>query len=132
MLVEVSNAELIDKCTILRIKRERATRPVDVAHIDNEMAALRPAFEDLGQRHSNITTLVDQLARVNCDLWRLEDAVRCPGIDHIAMARLARQIFHLNDDRAALKRCINEQTGSAFHEVKIRALHPSPLASLGL
>jgi len=119
--VEISVGELLDKITILRIKSERIPDPAKLAHVRQELEVLeqcweahRPAGLDLGPE-------IRQLQAVNERLWEIEDAIRereAAGDFGAAFIELARSVYFQNDERAAIKRRINERSGSALVEEK--------------
>jgi hypothetical protein len=118
--VPVSWGELIDKITILEIKRERITEPLAQTHIAQEHRLLS-ATGALALQVEAVRALADELRRVNAALWDIEDAIRAaerkaqfgPGF-----VRLARSVYKANDARAALKRRINDLLGSDLVEEK--------------
>jgi hypothetical protein len=122
MKVEVSYGEAIDKLSILHIKREHATKKSDIYYIDAELDSLRQAITDCVPDRDRIQTLEAELLQTNRVLWTLEDQVRLPDTNDTEIARLARMIFTLNEQRANLKRRINEELKSPLQEVKIRSL----------
>ena len=118
--VPVSWGELIDKITILQIKHERIADPRARANVDRELAMLRRiAVGAIGRRP--MSTLIGQLRGVNEALWEIEDSIREReeggdfGRDFV---QLARSVYRKNDQRAAIKREINERLGSALIEEK--------------
>jgi len=120
-LVPVSWGEILDKITILELKAERIVDPVRRANVRLELATLTAIRDDAGELGAGVRDLVRELAAVNAVLWEVEDALRrhedrgCFNADFIA---LARQVYQTNDRRAALKRRINQLTGSTLIEEK--------------
>ena len=118
--VPVSWGELLDKLTILEIKRERIARPDALANVEKERAILAAAAIEV-LPVPGIAPLVGKLKRVNATLWEIEDEIR----ELEAQARfgpsfvaLARSVYKTNDERAALKRQINELLNSDLVEEK--------------
>ncbi|MET0252012.1 MAG: DUF6165 family protein [Novosphingobium sp.] len=116
----VSWGELIDKITILRIKRERVGSDEARANVTRELALLERIaagrMSDVGVVH-----WVRQLQTVNEALWEVEDAIReheAAGDFGPSFIDLARSVYRNNDLRAAIKRKINQQLGSALIEEK--------------
>jgi hypothetical protein len=116
----VSWGELLDKITILQIKRERIASPTARANVQNELDLLREVAGD-AMRNPALAPLMGRLRRVNEDLWQTEDAIR----EHEAaedfgpsFVELARSVYRQNDLRAAIKRQINDLLGSALIEEK--------------
>lgn len=119
-LVPVSWGELLDKLTILDIKRARLAQPEARANVEREAAALRP-YGAAVLSHPAIGAAFGELARVNERLWDIEDAIRIAehearfGADFVT---LARAVYQRNDERAAIKRRINDLLGSELVEEK--------------
>jgi tetratricopeptide (TPR) repeat protein len=117
--VEISPGDLLDKLTILQIKSERITDAAKLAHVRTELAALArqrscPASPELDRLTSDLET-------VNETLWQIEDDVRICERDGDFGQRfieLARSVYRHNDQRAALKRQINELLRARFAEQK--------------
>ena len=118
MKIEVSNAEIIDKLTIIQIKLERIK---DEAKIIN----LRKEFDELKNASSSILRPDDPLYKalydVNCELWDIEDHIRDLerkkdfGEDFV---RTSRSVYFTNDKRSEIKREINIRTDSGLIEEK--------------
>jgi len=119
-IVPVSWGELLDKISILEIKRERMTRPEALANVRQELARLVAiAAPVLG--HEELAPLLRELRQVNEALWEIEDAIReeeALGRFGEEFIRLARSVYQRNDERAAIKRRINLLLGSALIEEK--------------
>lgn len=121
ILAPISVGELIDKVTILRIKRERITAPDARANIERELDRLLEIRTRSALDRPDISALEEQLLGVNRRLWDIEDEIRGLEHDHDFgdnFIDLARSIYRLNDQRSRLKRQINEVTGSAIVEEK--------------
>ncbi|HEV2568001.1 DUF6165 family protein [Sphingomonas sp.] len=119
-LVPVSWGELLDKLTILEIKRERIERPSARANVLRELELLS-AIGAEALRRSGVPPLMDELREVNTALWEIEDAIREEeerGIFGPEFIGLARSVYMRNDERAAIKRRINALLGSALVEEK--------------
>jgi hypothetical protein len=107
--VPVSWGELIDKITILEIKRDRIERPDALANVARELAMLHEAAAEV-LRVDGIAPLVQRLRRINETLWEVEDAIREQEADARfgpGFVALARSVYKTNDERAAIKREIN-------------------------
>jgi hypothetical protein len=122
----VSVGELIDKIAILEIKTERIR---DVAKLDNvrkELAALAAVRDAGGPLSPSVAEAAAELKRVNETLWEIEDDIRaCERQEDFGprFVELARGVYLNNDRRAALKRRINELTGSDLIEEKSYATY---------
>jgi hypothetical protein len=121
ILVPISPGELIDKITILGIKSERIADAAKLRHVREELAALRTAGDQALATSDPLRALTAELRAVNEALWEVEDAIRLCERDQDFGPRfieLARSVYHQNDQRATLKRQINEVLGSALVEEK--------------
>ena len=121
MKVDVSLGDVVDRITICALKVQRIADPRKVAHAANELQALRQAWQSADQPTLESLPQYHPLLEVNARLWEVEDALR----DHEHRAdfgesfiTLARSVYRLNDQRAALKLAINTALGSTLVEVK--------------
>lgn len=120
ILVPTSPGELIDKITILDLKLARVSDEAKLGNIRHEHAVLTALANRLLPQTS-IGGLRAELARINAELWQIEDDIRaCEerqdfGPDFVA---LARAVYLTNDRRAAVKRQINQSLGSEIIEEK--------------
>jgi hypothetical protein len=121
-MIPVSAGELLDKKTILEIKRERLKDDGQRANVERELALLGAiARERLGQFAGALAQLESELRTVNETLWDLENTVRAferNGNFSEAFIAAARSIYAGNDRRAAVKRKINLLLGSQLIEEK--------------
>ena len=123
LLVPVAAGELIDKITILRLKAHRLQRPEALANVRRELQALEAVLNDGGPALGveAVATLTDALQAINTQLWDVEDQLRILEAEQRfdgEFIALARSVYQLNDQRAALKRQINEACGSSLIEEK--------------
>ena len=113
-----SLGELIDKITILQIKINHIKGSA-LENVTTELNALQEVLKGLDINLDPM--LVQQLKKVNQDLWRIEDAIReqerQQNFDN-TFIQLARSVYKRNDHRAALKKEINITYGSALTEEK--------------
>jgi hypothetical protein len=117
----VSVGELIDKITILQIKLAHARTPEQAQHIATELSELNQVLIRL-DLPVDISQETAQLYAVNQELWAIEDAKRQHEKQQLfdsAFVELARAVYIKNDQRAAIKRTININTGSIIIEEKI-------------
>ena len=119
--IEISPGELIDKITILEIKSERMTDPAKLLNVRGELDQLGRVRGAALAASGALDALAGDLKRVNEALWDIEDAIRLKekaqdfGDEFIA---LARSVYRKNDERAALKRRINDLLGATIVEEK--------------
>ena len=124
MKIEVSNGEILDKVSILEIKLERITDAQKLSNINNEWDALQNAVKiiaGLANPKEEFHQAVKALRATNEALWDVEDALRLNEKTKDfgdAFIALARDVYVLNDQRAALKSSINILTGSNLREEK--------------
>jgi Family of unknown function (DUF6165) len=121
LLVEVSAGELLDKITILEIKKERIKDTAKLANIDKELAALERVCKEQILPSAQLNQLIADLKAVNEALWQIEDEIRdCERAKNFCdgFINLARMVYHRNDVRAALKRRVNDLLGSDLVEEK--------------
>jgi len=122
--IEVSNGEILDKVSILEIKLERITDAQKLSNIQNEWDALQNAVRiiaGLANPKEEFHQAVKALRATNEALWDVEDALRLNEKTKDfgdAFIALARDVYVLNDQRAALKSSINILTGSNLREEK--------------
>jgi len=121
ILAPISVGELIDKITILRIKRERIRGAGAQANVARELESLLEIRARAGLVAGDVDRLEEQLFQVNGRLWDIEDQLRSLERENKFQERfieLARSVYRLNDQRSTLKRKINEVTGSGIIEEK--------------
>ena len=120
MKIEVSNGEIVDKLTILELKRENAQTQEQARHIAEELEYLQPIVESMDIP----TDILTQLREVNKKLWEVEDILReYERTSNFSgqFITFARAVYQTNNARFRLKSKINELTKSLFVEEKI---HP--------
>ena len=109
--IPVSWGELIDRITILEIKSERILAEAALANINSELALLRKIAEPVLVPQSAVGGAKSQLRVINENLWNTEDRLRekeAAGDFGPEFVALARSVYRHNDERAALKRKIND------------------------
>jgi len=119
--VEIAPGELIDKITILDIKSERIDDPEKLKNVRHELGILKKTQEESMPSSPKLGELTAGLKGVNEQLWEIEDDIRlCEGAKDFGkkFIELARAVYITNDERARLKRQINELLGSAIVEEK--------------
>ena len=117
----VSFGELIDKITILQIKSERISDPAKLVNVNRELDMLAATWRAHPAAGIDIADLQSALKLVNERLWVIEDEIRIKekAQDFAAeFVRLARAVYFENDERARVKRAINERLGSTLIEEK--------------
>ncbi|HBB92435.1 MAG: hypothetical protein A2X22_10495 [Bacteroidetes bacterium GWF2_49_14] len=118
MKVEISNGELLDKLSILEIKLSKIENPDKRGNILAEYDLISTLSSEIA---ALVPGLLSELRGVNLRLWETEDVIRnyeaCQDFGE-GFIEAARSVYLLNDQRAAIKKQINLQTGSALHEEK--------------
>ncbi|WP_211111710.1 DUF6165 family protein, partial [Azospirillum brasilense] len=126
ILVETAPGELLDKISILEIKRERIQDPVKRRNVETEHGILTRTADRHIPSTAELRELAAALKAVNTALWEIEDAIRdCERAQDFGprFIELARAVYRTNDRRAAIKRQINERLGSALFEEKSYAAY---------
>lgn len=119
--VPISPGELIDKLTILEIKSERMGDPKKLANVRHELDLLSAVWQASPYSRIDIDAERSALKRINSELWDIEDKIRdeerAQRFEKEFIA-LARAVYFTNDERAAVKRQINDKLGSKIVEEK--------------
>ena len=121
ILVEVSVGELLDKISILEIKKEKIKDPEKLKFIDNEYNVLKAQLNQNIKSDNKLNILFKSLKEINSKLWVIEDDKRlCEKNSDFTekFIKLSRDVHFLNDDRAKIKLEMNEHTGSTIKEIK--------------
>ncbi len=121
LLVPISVGELLDKISILEIKAGEIRAAAKRANVMHELALLDEVRAREVPALPELDALYLELQAVNRRLWRIEDDLRAiekTGQFGERFIELARSVYRENDRRAALKRRINELTGSDIVEEK--------------
>jgi hypothetical protein len=121
ILVPVSPGELLDKITILRIKSARISDAAKLANVRHELVLLEQTWSRSIPAGIDLSTDERALEDVNARLWDIEDRIRDQEAAQRFDARfieLARAVYVSNDERAAIKKRINQALGSALVEEK--------------
>jgi len=119
--VPISPGELLDKISILEIKSDRIDDPHKRANVEREFDMLTGLWHAESAETADITQMRAELKALNEKLWDIEDAIRDSereGDFSDRFVQLARSVYKTNDQRAALKRRINEALGSTILEEK--------------
>ena len=121
IVVEVSVGELLDKISILEIKKEKITDPEKLTFINNEYDVLKDQFLKNVKSDEKLDSLFKFLKEINNKLWVIEDDKRlCEKNSDFGdeFIKLSRDVHFLNDERAKIKLEINNHTGSKIKEIK--------------
>jgi nicotinic acid phosphoribosyltransferase len=111
----ISVGELLDKITILQIKSQYSNN----SYILKELQDLT----EIAKEHQVYNEQdLQALKEVNEKLWVIEDEIRQLEKHQdfsSTFIELARQVYITNDQRALIKKQINERTNSTYSEVKL-------------
>ena len=126
LLIPVSTGELVDKITILEIKKRKIKQAEALKNVSTELQLLQDIFNSLAQNFSKDENAKNNeikrdLEKINLQLWDIEDALRSHEAKQYfgpEFIRLARSVYSLNDQRAKLKRSINILCNSSLIEEK--------------
>ena len=124
--VDIAPGELVDKITILEIKLERITGEAKLQNVRTEWTILTAVRDADLPSSTELDNLTAELKVVNEKLWVIEDDIRdCERQSDFSneFIRLARAVYFNNDERARLKRRINELLGSPLIEEKSYAAY---------
>jgi len=117
--VKVSLGELVDKLSILEIKKVKIQDEEKQQHIEKERLALLETLNNLALE--GISTFLEQLRHINLELWEIEDKIRekerAKEFDS-EFVELARSVYITNDKRFEVKSLCNGHFGSELREVK--------------
>jgi len=118
--VPVSVGEMIDKLSILQVKKNNVKD-------ENKLVFIKKEFELLynfsSEYLSNLETesIYHRLVEVNSNLWDVEDKLRIMEKEQKfddEFISLARKVYFTNDERFTLKNEINLITDSEIREIK--------------
>ena len=121
ILAEISAGELIDKITILEIKKEKIANKVKLAEVEKELDSLNKTIKKFIPDQINILNFKRELKEINLKLWDVEDGKRLAEKNNKfdeKFTNLARNVYKFNDERAKIKLAINDALGSNIKEVK--------------
>jgi len=119
MNIKISNGELLDRISILELKKLRMKDPANLAIVEKEFLTLNKKCIILfTQNDSALQVLYLELARINGVLWDLENEVRSGNLTDKEFIVASKQIFKLNQKRNEFKNDINLVTGSEEFEAK--------------
>tara|TARA_Y100001958_G_scaffold159082_1_gene159147 strand:+ start:40 stop:435 length:396 start_codon:yes stop_codon:yes gene_type:complete len=121
ILAEISAGELLDKITILEIKKEKIKNKEKLIDIDKELKSLNNTSNENIPDKSKVLDLIYNLKKINLKLWDIEENKRLAEKKQKFdknFIKLSRDVYKTNDERAKIKLKINEILGSNIKEVK--------------
>ena len=121
ILVEVSVGELLDRISILEIKKEKISNPESIKFIEKEYLILKDQLNKNIKSDKKLEEFFNNLKKTNLKLWSIENDKRmCEKNSDFGekFINLSREIHFLNDNRSKVKLEINKYTGSQIREIK--------------
>ena len=121
ILAEISAGELIDKITILEIKKEKISNKEKLVEVNKELSSLNETLKKSINDESKIINFKNDLKKINLKLWDIEDGKRSAEKNNKfdeKFIKLSRSVYKFNDERAKIKLAINNALGSNIKEVK--------------
>ena len=121
IVVEISAGELLDKISILEIKKEKIKDKEKLKFINSEYTILYNQLNKSVKSDSKLSEFYQSLKEINSKLWVIEDDKRqCEKDKDFGekFIKLSRDVHFLNDDRSKIKLEINNYTGSTIKEIK--------------
>jgi len=121
ILSEISAGELMDKITILEIKKVKITEPEKQVIINKELNSLHSTYQASLTHSPELQEQITKLKNINLTLWDIEEGKReCERQKDFGdkFIQLARSVYIENDNRAKIKAEINRLTNSTISEVK--------------
>ena len=121
ILAEISAGELIDKITILEIKKAKINNSEKLKDIEKELSSLNDTFKKSIPNPFKIKMLIDKLKSINLKLWDIENGKRLAEKNNDFSEKfidLARSVYKNNDERSKIKLEINNILDSTIKEVK--------------
>ncbi len=121
ILAEISAGELIDKITILEIKKDKISNKEKLVEVNKELISLNETLKKFINNESKILSFKNDLKNINLKLWDIEDGKRLAEKNSQfdeKFIELARSVYKFNDERAKIKLAINNALGSNIKEVK--------------
>jgi hypothetical protein len=118
--IPVSVGELIDKLSILQVKKNKISNEEKLTLVNKEFELLYN-LSSVYLDSNKIENLYHQLCEVNEKLWDVEDRLRVIETEkkfEDEFIDYARKVYFTNDERFRLKNEINQLTDSEIREVK--------------
>tara|TARA_B100000927_G_scaffold221757_1_gene181681 strand:+ start:91 stop:480 length:390 start_codon:yes stop_codon:yes gene_type:complete len=120
--INISVGELIDKITILQIKKEKIANLKKVKKVSYELELLENSLNSFEtSKTAELKNLMNELKKINQKLWKIEDDIRLLEKNKKFddnFIKLARSVYITNDERFEVKNKINKLFSSEIEEVK--------------
>jgi len=115
---ETSVGEIIDKITILEIKKKKISKKSNLSQINKEYLVLTNSIKKNVKISKKFKKLWIDLKKTNLKIWEMENHKRLAQKELEKLTRIARDVYKYNDMRAEIKLKINKITGSNLREIK--------------
>lgn len=122
ILIPISVGELVDKISILKIKKKKILNKAKQTNIIKELNFLEKIYKSNFTKNKKIKLYEKELIKINKNLWEIEDQIRnCESKKNFneIFINLARAVYFNNDKRAIVKKKINLLTKSNIVEEKL-------------
>tara|TARA_B100000959_G_scaffold254921_1_gene286919 strand:- start:213 stop:599 length:387 start_codon:yes stop_codon:yes gene_type:complete len=116
--IESVIGELVDKITILEIKRKKISNKNDLNSINKEYSVLKKILKKNIKVSKQLKNQWNLLKQTNLKIWEMEDQKRLTQKHLEKLSQLAKNVYKFNDRRAEIKQKINKITGSNLREIK--------------
>ncbi len=116
--IESAIGELIDKITILEIKRKKISNKNSLSSINKEYSVLKKILKKNIKVSKQLKNQWNLLKQTNLKIWEMEDQKRLTQKHLEKLSQLAKNVYKFNDRRAEIKQKINKITGSNLREIK--------------
>ena len=116
--IESVIGELVDKITILEIKRKKISNKNDLNSINKEYSVLKKILKKNIKVSEQLKNQWNLLKQTNLKIWEMEDQKRLTQKHLEKLSQLAKNVYKFNDRRAEIKQKINKITGSNLREIK--------------
>ena len=116
--IESVIGELIDKITILEIKKKKISNKNDLNSINKEYSVLKKILKKNIKVSKQLKNQWNLLKQTNLKIWEMEDQKRLTQKHLEKLSQLAKNVYKFNDRRAEIKQKINKITGSSLREIK--------------
>ena len=121
IIIPISSGELIDKISILKIKRKKIINKSKLQNINKELSLLNKIYKKNFKKNKKILLYERKLIKINKKLWDIEDKIRFHESKknfNQEFINLARAVYISNDERSEIKKKINKLTDSHIIEEK--------------
>lgn len=119
--IKISYGELLDKISILEIKKTKLKNSDDIKNVTFELDMLTDALNKSNIHIHSINNQLNKLKKVNLQLWEIEDKIREKekySLFDDEFIELARSVYKTNDERSKIKKEININLKSEVFEIK--------------